>query len=105
MPIRRRWQLLWGEASALLDRSRRVRWIDLLLVAGMAGLLFGAVTLARQWTQEKPPVPDIDLSLGALPKYTFFSLTRGLIAYVLSLGFTLTYGYWAAKSRAAERVL
>src|SRR5713226_6289621 len=99
MPIRRRWQLIWGEATALLDRSRRLRWVDLFLVAGLAGLLFGGVTLARQWTHEKPPVPDIDLSPWALPLYTFYSLARGLIAYVLSLGFTLTYGYWAAKSR------
>src|SRR5262249_4053085 len=30
---------------------------------------------------------------------------RGLIAYVISLLFTLVYGYWAAKDRAAERVL
>jgi NitT/TauT family transport system permease protein len=105
MPIRRRWQLIWGEATALLDRSRRLHWIDLVLVAGLGGLLFGAVTLARQWTHEKPAAPEIDLSLSALPLYTFYSLSRGMIAYVLSLGFTLVYGYWAAKSRVAERVL
>ena len=40
-----------------------------------------------------------------LPRYTFFSLARGLIAYVLSLAFTLTYGYWAAKDPVARRVL
>src|SRR5207249_10854248 len=40
-----------------------------------------------------------------LPRYTFFSLSRGLLAYSLSLGFTLAYGYWAAKDRTAERVL
>ncbi len=43
--------------------------------------------------------------MGAAPAYTFFSLCRGLFAYVLSLGFTLVYGYWAAKDRVAERVL
>src|SRR6266852_4126342 len=32
-------------------------------------------------------------------------LSRGLLAYVLSLAVTLTYGYWAAKDRLAERVL
>ena len=30
---------------------------------------------------------------------------RGLIAYVLSLAFTLVYGYWAAKDPRAERLL
>jgi len=34
-----------------------------------------------------------------------FSLIRGLLAYVLSLGFTLVYGYWAAKDRVAGRLL
>jgi NitT/TauT family transport system permease protein len=105
MPNRQRWQQIWGEATALLDRSRRLRWIDLFLVAGLAGLLFGGVTLARQFTQEKPPSVEIDLSPWALPLYTFFSLARGLIAYGLSLLFTLVYGYWAAKSKPAERVL
>src|SRR5262249_21243453 len=98
MPNRQRWQQIWGEATALLDRSRRLRWIDLFLVAGLAGLLFGSVTLARQFTQEKPPSVEIDLSPWALPLYTFLSLARGLIAYGLSLLFTLVYGYWAAKS-------
>src|SRR5205823_5023100 len=31
--------------------------------------------------------------------------SRGLLAYVLSLGFTLVYGYWAAKDPVAERIL
>jgi len=105
MPVRRRWQLIWGEATALLDRSRRLHWIDLFLVAELAGLLFGIVALARQFTHEKPPVAEIDLSPWALPLYTFYSLARGLIAYVFSLSFTLVYGYWAAKDRTAERVL
>ena len=34
-------------------------------------------------------IPPCDLPL--------FSLSRGLVAYGISLGFTLVYGYWAAK--------
>src|SRR2546425_1847165 len=96
---------VWGEATALLDRSRKVGWVDLLVVIGLAGLLFGVIGLAREWTGEHRPNIDIDLSPWALPRYTFFSLARGLFAYVISLGFTLLYGYWAAKDRVAERVL
>ena len=96
---------VWGEATALLDRSRKVGWVDLLVVIGLAGLLFGVIGLAREWTGEHRPNIDIDLSPWALPRYTFFSLARGLLAYVISLGFTLLYGYWAAKDRVAERVL
>ena len=32
-------------------------------------------------------------------------MVRGLVAYVLSLGFTLVYAYWAAHDRRAERLL
>jgi NitT/TauT family transport system permease protein len=45
------------------------------------------------------------LELRNLPRYTFYSLCRGLLAYGLSLGFTLVYGYWAAKDRRAATVL
>ena len=76
------------------------------LVAGLGGALFGLLQLAgATWATRRPENVAIDLSLTALPLYTFFSLARGLIAYVLSLVFTLVYGYWAAKDRGAERVL
>ncbi|HEV8131443.1 MAG TPA: ABC transporter permease subunit [Acidobacteriota bacterium] len=90
---------------ALLDRSRRFGWVDLLVVVGLAGLLFGLIDVAHEWRGTIRPAVEIDLSPRALPQYTFFSLSRGLLAYVLSFGFTLVYGYWAAKDQIAERVL
>jgi NitT/TauT family transport system permease protein len=96
---------MWGEATALLDRSRKGGWVDLLVVIGLAGLLFGLIDVGREWAGEHRPSIDIDLSPWALPRYTFFSLSRGLLAYLISLSFTLLYGYWAAKDRVAERVL
>jgi NitT/TauT family transport system permease protein len=96
---------VWGEANALLDRTRRAGWTDLLLVAGLAGLLVGLMQLAQEWSGEHRPAVEIDLSPWALPQYTFFSLSRGLVAYAISLFFTLVYGYWAAKDRRAQRVL
>lgn len=96
---------IWGEATALLDRSRKVGWVDLLVVIGLAGLLFGLIDVAREWSGQHRPSIEIDLSPWALPRYTFFSLSRGLLAYLISLSFTLVYGYWAAKDRVAERFL
>jgi NitT/TauT family transport system permease protein len=95
----------WGQALALLDRSRKLGWIDLLVVVGLVGVLYGLLELGMQWTTEFHETVDIDLSPSALPLYTFFSLCRGLIAYGISLAFTLVYGYWAAKDPLAERVL
>ena len=95
----------WGHAVAFLDRSRRVNLADLLVLLGIAGLFLGIARVGHEWRGTLRPVVNIDLSPAALPRYAFYSLSRGLLAYVLSLAFTLVYGYWAAKDRLAERVL
>jgi NitT/TauT family transport system permease protein len=101
----RRVSNVFGAAVAFLDRSRRLAWTDLALVAGLGGAIYGLVNLAGRWSGALRPTVDIDLSLTALPGYALLSLSRGLAAYVLSLLFTLVYGYWAARDRVAERVL
>lgn len=101
-PMQRR---VWGEATALLQRAMRLSWIDWLVIVALAGLFYGALDLAHEWGGPHRPAVEIDLSPWALPQYMFYSLSRGLLAYVISLGFTLAYGYWAAKDRLAERVL
>jgi NitT/TauT family transport system permease protein len=94
----------WGEAALFFAEFRRRGWFDLLLLVGFVGAIFGLLSLAGEWRTLRPAV-HIDLSPRALPLYVFYSLCRGLFAYVLSLLFTLTYGYWAAKDQVAERVL
>ena len=93
----------WGEATAFLERVG-ARWLDFVLLLGLIGVIVGMVSLAGEWRTLRPQV-QIDLSPTALPLYAFYSLSRGLLAYALSLLFTLTYGYWAAKDPLAERVL
>ncbi|HEX9244137.1 MAG TPA: ABC transporter permease subunit, partial [Anaeromyxobacter sp.] len=82
-----------------------LRWTDLALVAGLGGTIYGLMLLAREWSGDLRPAVEIDLSPAALPGYALLSLSRGLAAYLLSLAFTLGYGYWAARDKAAERVL
>ncbi|MCE9583676.1 MAG: ABC transporter permease subunit, partial [Planctomycetes bacterium] len=90
---------------AFLDRARRLGWVDLLVVVGLAGVFWGVIGVAREWHGVLRPTAEIDLSPWALPKYALFSLSRGLLAYLASLVFALVYGYWAAKDHVAERVL
>ncbi len=94
----------WGHATAFLVRFRRLGWFDFILLAGLVGAIFGVLSLAGEWRAFHPAV-HIDLSPRALPRYAFYSLCRGLIAYGCSLFFTLAYGYWAAKDAIAQRVL
>jgi NitT/TauT family transport system permease protein len=105
MPTNPVWRKVWGEATALLHRARQFGWVDLLIVLSLGGLLYGLLDLGHQWTSSERAIFRPDLSPAALPRYTFFSLARGLVAYCISLLFTLGYGYWAAKDRRAERLL
>ena len=98
----KRWKRAWGGAIATLHRARNLSPADLLVAVGIMGLLYGILSVASQWTAPHEAAVQIDLSPWALPRYTFFSLSRGLIAYVISLVFTLVYGYWAAKDDVAE---
>src|SRR5262249_885689 len=98
-------QWIGGQATVLFHRTRKTRWIDLVVVLALFGFLFGLMALARQWTGKHEGRVHIDLNPVYLPLYTLYSLSRGLTAYLLSLSFTLVSGYWAAKDRIAERVL
>ena len=96
----------WTQISSyLLVRTRAVRWANVVVLVGFAGLFFGLLSFAHEVTGQFRPAVQIDLSFWALPKYALYSLSRGLAAFGLSLTFTLIYGYWAAKDQAAGRVL
>jgi len=96
---------VWGQTNALFYPFRRRRYVDLLVLGLGCAILFGLVKLGQQWTGVHRPAVEINLSLWSLPKYTFFSMMRGLAAYVLSLLFTLVYAFWAAKDSRAEKLL
>lgn len=77
---------------------------DGLVLLGIATLLYAGVRLAF----DAPAVvagPDISLSPRALPWYAFLSIGRMTAAYCLSLLFSLSYGYIAARHRTARKVL
>jgi NitT/TauT family transport system permease protein len=75
-----------------------------IFILGIA-LLYSVVALAHYWSGPLTPQVDIDLRARALPLYALYSVLRISIAYFLSLGFTLVYGYVAAYNARAERFL
>jgi NitT/TauT family transport system permease protein len=90
--------------SPALPRRPALTAGDLLIILIIASLLYAGVRLSIH----APAViagPSISLSYLALPWYVLLSTGRMLVAYLLSLLFTLAYGYAAARNRTAERIL
>jgi NitT/TauT family transport system permease protein len=84
---------------------RSVSWIDPVVFLALAALLYSLVGVGKEWNGAMRPKVEIDLSPSALPKYTFFSLVRGFVAYGISLVFTIVYGYIAAYNKRAEKIM
>ncbi len=78
---------------------------DFVILLVIATAIYGVVSIAHEWRTEFHPITQIDLSVRALPYYTMLSAVRGMVAYFISLGFTLVVGYAAAKSTTAEKII
>ncbi|MBC7458321.1 MAG: ABC transporter permease subunit, partial [Bdellovibrionaceae bacterium] len=78
---------------------------DMVFLLLACTLIYGLTHFGQQWESSYNPNYEIDLSFVALPLYALFSALRGLIAYIISLLFTIVVGYWAAKSLKAERII
>src|SRR5499427_201408 len=78
---------------------------DLLMFSAAFALFYGVLMVGRMWLGPFTPEVEISRSLLALPAYAEYSLLRITIAYLLSLTFTLVYGYIAAYNPRAERFM
>ena len=78
---------------------------DLLMFGAGLALFYGLLVVGRTWLGPFTPEVEISRSPLALPAYAGYSLLRITIAYVLSLAFTLVYGYIAAYNSRAERFM
>src|ERR1700688_4610757 len=78
---------------------------DVIMFAAGIALFYGVVTVGHSWLCPFTPSVEISRGVRALPAYAGYSLLRITIAYLLSLGFTLVYGYVAAYNPRAERFM
>jgi len=96
--------------SILRAISERTRWkstfvADISVFAGLLAILYVLFASGRIWFAPFTPVANISSSPRVLPLYAAYSLVRISIAYLLSLVFALGYGFAAAKSERAAKVL
>src|SRR5712692_9990758 len=78
---------------------------DIAILCLLGGVIATVVAFAREFQAPFAQAVQIDLRPAALPRYTLYSLSRGVTALVISYLFALAFGWTAAKSRAAERLL
>src|SRR5207237_8936792 len=84
---------------------RRLGLADIAILCLVGEGIAALVAFAREFEAPFRQAVQIDLRPTALPRYTLYSLARGVIALMISYLFALGFGWAAAKSRAAERVL
>jgi NitT/TauT family transport system permease protein len=78
---------------------------DLLMFGAGIALFYGVLVVGRAWLGPFTPEVEISRQPLALFAYAGYSLLRITIAYLLSLAFTLVYGYVAAFNPRAERFM
>lgn len=86
-------------------KPRRLGVIDLVVFLAFIAVATLIVLAAARWNAPLTPSVTIDLSPSVLPAYAGYSLLRMVLAYMLSLAFTLIYGQIAATNRRAEVVM
>ncbi len=88
----------------ILERS----WpfvLDLGIGAALLAAFYGILLVGRYWSGGAVPEVAISLSPAKLPQYAFYSCVRIFIAYLLSLAFSIGYGYLAAYNKRVEALL
>ncbi len=91
------WSLLPAQTWSVLT--------DLVIFAAGLSVFYAILVLGRTWLGPFNPHVEISRDPTKLPMYAAYSLLRITVAYVLSLAFTLVYGYVAAYNPKAERIM
>lgn len=90
-----------------VELGRRYGWVDAVVVLAIFVLLWTLVALSGdmriRFDELNPPPLSLDVAL--IPYYTARTVLRMFIAFGAALLFTFTYGYIAAKSVRARKVM
>jgi NitT/TauT family transport system permease protein len=78
---------------------------DLPIFLAAFSVFYAFLATARYWFTPISAQTEIHLRPGALLEYAMFSLMRIAIAYLISLVFSVAYGYVAAYNAKAERLM
>ena len=93
--------LAWGTIPANVPSLLR----DLPILLAALAFFYAVLSITHYWLTPAGAPMEIHLEPSALPRYAMFSVLRIAAAYVVSLAFTLVYGYVAAYNTRAEKFM
>jgi NitT/TauT family transport system permease protein len=93
--------LTWGTIPANVPSLLR----DLPILLAALAFFYAVLSMTHYWMTPAGAPMEIHLEASALPRYAMFSVLRIAAAYVVSLAFTLVYGYVAAYNARAEKFM
>ena len=90
-----------------VERGWRFGWVDALVILAVFALLWLVIALGGDMRVQFDELhaPSLSLDLDRIPYYTARTVLRMFIAFGAALLFTFAYGYIAAKSRRARKVM
>ncbi|MCX7724911.1 MAG: ABC transporter permease subunit [Thermodesulfovibrio sp.] len=83
----------------------RIRAIDVLVIFIVLGIISFIIYIASEWGTPYEETLEIELNPSNIPYYALQSLARIFCAYILSLTFSIWYGYTASRSRIHEKIM
>src|SRR5579863_409287 len=86
------------------DRKIYARWADWVVLLLLLVVLYGLLKLAYYYPPAAKSTP-ISLGMKYIPYYAWRSVFRMIMAYLLSIVFSLFYGYAAARNKKNERIM
>jgi len=90
-----------------VERGWRFGWIDAIVILAVFALLWLVIALSGDMRVQFDELhsPPLSLDIARIPYYTARTVLRMFIAFAAALLFTFAYGYVAAKSVRARKVM
>jgi len=83
----------------------KISIIDIGIILFLSAFIYGIISTAKDWGEISVYALNISLSPVNLPYYAWLSVLRQFLAYLLSLGFSITYGYVASHNKRLEPIM
>ncbi|HOL54401.1 MAG TPA: ABC transporter permease subunit [bacterium] len=83
----------------------KISIIDIGIILFLSAFIYGIISTAKDWGEIPVYALNISLSPVNLPYYAWLSVLRQFLAYLLSLGFSITYGYVASHNKRLEPIM